>query len=97
MNDEPNDPEVLRQAATELLATDPTLDGAVEPLAGAHGGYGGARPERGACPSGAPELVGAGVVNAVTWPLAVPLILAVCFCALAVCEGRAERRERNER
>lgn len=28
MNDEPNDPEVLRQAATELLDTDPTLDGA---------------------------------------------------------------------
>lgn len=28
MNDEPNDPEVLRQAADELLATDPTLDGA---------------------------------------------------------------------
>lgn len=28
MNDEPNDPEVLRKAADELLATDPTLDGA---------------------------------------------------------------------
>lgn len=36
-------------------------------------------------------------MNAVTWPLALPLILAVCFYVLAVVEDRAERRERNER
>lgn len=30
-------------------------------------------------------------------PRAVPLILAVCFCAIGVVEGRIDRRERNER